>query len=186
MGNALDIAIIGYGTAGQALALLLGRDGHRVQVFERAAQPGPVGAGFLLQPTGLQVLWQMGLLPAALMHGAPVTRLYGETPCGRGVMDMRYQGLGAGLFGLGMQRGALFTLLDQAMGSKVQLHRGTRVVEVDHEGGMLLDEHGKRHGPLDLIIAADGSACADVNPSRSEEELYRYCYRPDLQDYYGR
>ena len=158
MGNALDIAIIGYGTAGQVLALLLGRDGHRVQVFERAAQPGPVGAGFLLQPTGLQVLWQMELLPAALMHGAPVTRLYGETPCGRGVMDMRYQGLGAGLFGLGMQRGALFTLLDQAMGSEVQLHRGTRVVEVDHEGGMLLDEHGKRHGPFDLVIAADGSA----------------------------
>ena len=158
MGNVLDIAIIGYGTAGQALALLLSRDGHRVQVFERAAQPGPVGAGFLLQPTGLQVLWQMDLLPAALAHGAPVTRLYGETPCGRGVMDMRYAGLGAGLFGLGMQRGALFTLLDQAMGSGVELHHGTRVVEVDHERGLLLDEHGRRHGPFDLVIAADGSA----------------------------
>ena len=42
MGNVLDIAIIGYGTAGQALALLLSRDGHRVQVFERAAQPLPM------------------------------------------------------------------------------------------------------------------------------------------------
>ena len=158
MGNALDIAIIGYGTAGQALALLLSRDGHRVQVFERAAQPGPVGAGFLLQPTGLQVLWQMGLLPAALAHGAPVTRLYGETPCGRGVMDMRYEGLGSGLFGLGLQRGALFTLLDQAIGSGVQLHRGTRVVEVDHDSGVLQDGQGRRHGPFDLVIAADGSA----------------------------
>ena len=47
------IAIVGYGTAGQALALLLSRDGHAVEVFERAPQLGPVGAGFLLQPTGL-------------------------------------------------------------------------------------------------------------------------------------
>ncbi|HVK53265.1 MAG TPA: NAD(P)-binding protein, partial [Pseudoxanthomonas sp.] len=38
-----DVAVIGYGTAGQALALLLARDGHRVQVFEQAAQLGPVG-----------------------------------------------------------------------------------------------------------------------------------------------
>ena len=53
----LHIAIVGYGTAGQAAALLLARDGHRVEVFERAPEPGPVGAGFLLQPTGLQVLW---------------------------------------------------------------------------------------------------------------------------------
>ena len=52
----LHIAIVGYGTAGQAAALLLARDGHRVEVFERAPEPGPVGAGFLLQTTGLQVL----------------------------------------------------------------------------------------------------------------------------------
>ena len=86
----------------------------RYEVFERAAEPGPVGAGFLLQPTGLQVLWQMGLLPAALEYGAPVTRLYGETIQGRGVMDMRYRRLDARMHGLGMQRGALFTLLADA------------------------------------------------------------------------
>jgi len=50
------IAIVGYGTAGQALSILLSRDHHQVHVFERAARPGPVGAGFLLQPTGLDVL----------------------------------------------------------------------------------------------------------------------------------
>ena len=158
MARRMNIAIIGYGTAGQALAVLLTRDGHRVEVFERAAEPGPVGAGFLLQPTGLQVLWQMGLLDAALTHGAPVTRLYGETPEGRGVMDMRYRGLDARLFGLGMQRGALFTLLAEAWETSAHLHRGTRVTEVDHVSGRLLDEHGRQHGPFDLVIAADGSA----------------------------
>ena len=154
----LNIAIVGYGTAGQALSVLLSRDGHRIEVFERAAQPGPVGAGFLLQPTGLQVLWQMDLLPAALRHGAPVTRLYGETPSGRGVMDMRYAGLDPRLHGLGMQRGALFALLADAWQGSAGLHRGTRVDRVDHETGMLLDEHGRSHGPFDLVVAADGSA----------------------------
>lgn len=172
MGSTLNIAVIGYGTAGQSLALLLARDGHQVEVFERAPQPGPVGAGFLLQPTGLQMLWQMGLLPAALAHGAPVKRLYGETRNGRGVMDMRYEGLDARLFGLGMQRGALFTLLDQALGNSAQLHRGTRVVEVDEQTGRLKDEHGRSHGPFDLVIAADGSA-SQLRKQVSSEGLDR-------------
>ncbi|MEQ9728908.1 FAD-dependent monooxygenase, partial [Pseudomonas sp. WHRI 8822A] len=67
-----------------------------------------------MQPSGLQVLWKMGLLEQALQHGAPVRRLYGETPCGRAVMDMRYRDLDARLMGLGMQRGALFALLRDA------------------------------------------------------------------------
>jgi len=169
VGLNLNIAIVGYGTAGQALAILLSRDGHRVEVFERAAEPGPVGAGFLLQPTGLQVLWQMGLLPAALAHGAPVTRLYGETPAGRGVMDMRYQDLDPGIYGLGMQRGALFNLMADAWEGHAGLHRGTRVVSVDADSGRLVDEHGCKHGPFDLVIAADGSASqlrASVSASR--------------------
>ena len=154
----LHIAVVGYGTAGQAAAVLLSRDGHRVEVFERAPQPGPVGAGFLLQPTGLQVLWRMGLLDAALAHGAPVRRLYGETPRGRAVMDMRYGGLDARLFGLGMQRGALFSLLAQAWTDLDTLHRGTCIEAIDEATRRIRDDSGRWHGPFDLVVAADGSA----------------------------
>lgn len=158
MKDRLDIAIVGYGTAGQSLALLLSRDGHRVQVFERAAQPGPVGAGFLLQPSGLQALWQMQLLPAVFRHGAPVRRLYGETPCGRAVMDMRYEALDTRLCGLGMQRGALFALLDAAWSEREALHVDSRIVTIDDQQRRLQDQHGQWHGPFDLVIATDGSA----------------------------
>lgn len=99
MTERLRIAVIGYGTAGQAVSILLTRDGHEVEIFERVPTPGPVGAGFLLQPSGLQVLWQMGLLDAVRAHAAPVHRLYGDTPCERAVMDMRYDGLDARLHG---------------------------------------------------------------------------------------
>jgi len=123
----LDIAIVGYGTAGQAAAILLGRDGHRVHVFERAPELGPVGAGFLLQPVGLRVLWEMGLLEPALRHGRRIGRLHGATREGRVVMDMRYAGLDARLFGLGMQRGALFALLAEAWPGLDTVRRGCRI-----------------------------------------------------------
>lgn len=152
------IAIVGYGTAGQALSVLLSRDHHQVHVFERAAAPGPVGAGFLLQPSGLDVLWQMGLLPQVLQHGAAVRRLYGETPCGRAVMDMHYAGLHAHLHGIGMQRGALFSLLADAWEQPGNLQADTTIVDVDTANGRVRDARGHWHGPYDLVIAADGSA----------------------------
>ena len=49
---------------------MLAADGHQVEVFERTAELGPVGAGFLLQPAGQLLLWQLGLLDAALHRGA--------------------------------------------------------------------------------------------------------------------
>ena len=166
----LRIAIVGYGSAGQAAAVQLGEDGHEVTVFERVPQPGPVGAGFLLQPSGLQVLWKMGLLEPVLRHGARVERLFGDTPCGRAVMDMRYAGLDRRLYGVGLQRGALFSILDAAWrGRGHGLRAGCEIVEVDHAHGRLRDAEGETHGPFDLVVVADGAASrlrAQVAPPR--------------------
>ncbi|HET7930124.1 MAG TPA: NAD(P)/FAD-dependent oxidoreductase, partial [Rhodanobacteraceae bacterium] len=158
MGKRLRIAIIGYGTAGQASALLLSADGHDVEVFERAPALGPVGAGFLLQPTGLSVLWELGLLEAALGHGAAITRLHGANQRGRAVMDMRYGDLDARLFGLGMQRGALFEILDAAWQAGRCIHPGCAITAVDADRGALTDSDGQIHAGYDLVIVADGSA----------------------------
>lgn len=158
MTKRLRVAIVGYGTGGQAIALMLSGDGHDVEVFERAPLLGPVGAGFLLQPVGLEVLWQLDLLDAALAHGAPVTRLYGETSRGRAVMDMRYRELDQRLFGLGMQRGALFGLLDAAWQVGRQIHCGCEIASVDPDLGTLRDTSGKRFSGYDLIVIADGAA----------------------------
>jgi 2-polyprenyl-6-methoxyphenol hydroxylase-like FAD-dependent oxidoreductase len=156
--TALHIAIVGFGTAGQAAAVLLARDGHKVEIFEQTREPGPVGAGVLLQPVGLQVLWEMGLLADVLAHGRRVNRLHGETASGRTVMDMRYARLDGRMSGLGMQRGALFAILGGALGANAQLHCGQRIVEVSDDGRRIRDEAGHSHGPFDLVIAADGSA----------------------------
>lgn len=162
MTTPLDIAIVGYGTAGQALAVLLSQDGHRLQVFEQAPEPRPVGAGFLLQPTGLGALWQMGLLDAVLKNGRRIDRLYGDTPRGdgpRAVMDMRYAELDARLFGWGLQRGALFEALREAWPGHAGISAGSRIDRAEDDG-TLVDASGQRHGPFDLVIAADGAHSA--------------------------
>ncbi len=155
-----QVAIVGYGTGGQAAALALARAGHQIQVFERVPDPGPVGAGFLLQPTGLQALWRLGLLEAACALGASVARLHGETAEGRAVMDMRYADLDPRLTGIGMQRGALFALLHRAIAGEqgIALRSDCAIVELDCEAGRIRDAQGRWHGPYDLVVVADGAA----------------------------
>jgi 2-polyprenyl-6-methoxyphenol hydroxylase-like FAD-dependent oxidoreductase len=154
----MRIAIVGYGTAGQALAALLAKDDHQLDVFERAPVLGPVGAGILLQPTGLWVLWRMGLLDEALKFGAPVRRLFGDTITGKPVMDMRYAALDPRLAGLGMQRGALFQLLKMAWPDADTVRCGHDIVSISEDGRCLTDDTGLRHGPYDLVVIANGSA----------------------------
>lgn len=157
MERALDIAIVGYGTAGQAAAVFLQRQGHRLEVFERAPALGPIGAGLLLQPTGQDVLAELGLLDVALACGEPVERLFGGTRAGHVVMDMRYRELDAACFGLGMQRGALFSLLHETYADRMAVRTGKSIAAVER-GEMLRDADGGRHGPYELILVADGAA----------------------------
>src|SRR5262249_37158210 len=135
MGNAaMRIAIVGYGTAGQAAAIFLARDGHDVEVFERSPELKPVGAGFLLQPTGLGVMSRLGLREAAIARGARIERLHGANAAGRMIMDMRYADHAPKSFGLGMTRGALFALLHAACVHAARIHTGARIERTSEDG----------------------------------------------------
>jgi 2-polyprenyl-6-methoxyphenol hydroxylase-like FAD-dependent oxidoreductase len=153
----LDIAIIGYGTAGQAASLYLQRAGHRIHHVEQAPALRPVGAGFLLQPTGLSVLDELGLGDAVRRCGARIARLYGENERGRTIMDMRYADLDPRWHGLGMQRGALFEVLRRADGRAASVQVGVQVEHVDAGRGTYTTNDGREHGPFDLILVANGA-----------------------------
>ncbi|MBI2737523.1 MAG: FAD-dependent monooxygenase [Rhodospirillales bacterium] len=155
----LDIAVVGCGVAGQAAATLLADTGHRVTIYERFTQPQPVGAGLLLQPTGLAVLRQLGLADAAIAGGARIAGLEARTHRGRSILDLRYADLHPLAFAVGIPRATLFDLLHARLGkSTAKLVTGAEIVDVDQTH--LVEENGARHGPFDLIVAADGAHSA--------------------------
>lgn len=155
MQGRLRIAIVGYGTAGQAAAIMLRAQGHTLTVFEQAPALRPVGAGFLLQPTGFGVLFRMGLHEAVLEHGQRIERLHGCNHRHRTVMDMRYADHAPDCFGMGMTRGSLFTVLRDAYPDAVLI--GVCIEQVTDDGRCLLDDKGESYGPFDLIVVANGA-----------------------------
>lgn len=150
----MRIAIIGCGTGGPAAALLLHRQGHEVVLYERVSDPGPVGAGILLQPTGMEVLRRLGLLQTVLPRGSRVDRLYGRSSYGRVVIDLGYADLRSGLFGLGIHRGALFgALLDAVHAEGIPLRTGVEVEGLDERPDGVIVQ-GERY---DRVVVASGA-----------------------------
>ncbi len=160
---ALDVAVIGCGTAGAAAALFLARAGHRVAVFERVPEPGPVGAGILVQPTGQAVLARLGLLDQVRDRAAPVTRLLSVRRSGRAVVDLAYDELpGAAAVGLGTHRGLLFQVLFDAIAAEpgIALRVGCDVEAIAppvRGRRALVGANGEALGDFDLVVVAGGA-----------------------------
>ena len=157
----LAIAVVGAGTAGAAAAILLARAGHAIALFERVALPGPVGAGITLQPTGQAVLARLGMLEAITARATRIDGLLCRRPDGRAVIDLRYADVDPALHAYGLHRGVLFEALLAAARAepRIALRCGVAIAatEVAGDGRWLVDADAARHGPFDLVIAADGS-----------------------------
>jgi 2-polyprenyl-6-methoxyphenol hydroxylase-like FAD-dependent oxidoreductase len=143
-----------------AAARALARKGHAVVLLEAFQQPRPLGSGLLLQPSGLAALRQLGLAEQVVARGARVERLDGRDLRGRLIMDMRYADWRADAFGIGVHRATLFDVLHDGLEPVgVELRTGIEVTGFeDPAAPVLIDAAGGRHGPFDLVIAADGSA----------------------------
>ncbi len=156
----LRIAIAGAGTAGLAAAAFLCRDGHDVQLYERFAEPRPVGAGLMLQPTGLACLASLGLDRAMIERGQVIDRIDGRTIAGARIFDAGYTELGPHYFGLGVRRGALFGLLHdevRRLGIPVSAATDIRSSRCEADRRLLADAGGKELGPFDLVVDGTGA-----------------------------
>lgn len=160
----LEVAIVGAGTAGPAAAIFLAKAGHRVRFFERAPVNLPVGAGFLLQPTGMRVLEELGLLEGLLPQTRVIRRLHCLDRRERALLDLHYADVAEGLHGAGTHRATLLNLLlgaAEASGATVQWNRPIAHLKRDADGRCrLTDSHGGEEGPFDLVLLCDGAQSA--------------------------
>lgn len=159
MAKKLKIGIIGCGTAGLAAAAYLTKDNHDVSLFEKFDEPKPLGAGLLLQPTGLACLACLGLDQKAIEYGAPINNLYGRAANDRVIFDISYQNLKPHYFGLGIHRGALFTILyGEVLRLKVPIKTGCDIKQtvLKHDKRFIVAQEGEEYGPFDLVIDASG------------------------------
>lgn len=185
----MRVAVIGCGTGGPAVAALLARRSREqgrawdVTIFERAPHLAPVGAGILLQPSGMRVLRELGVLERAVELGARVDSLLGTTREGKLVLNVAYADLAGlrkrrrdrrvhdapdesdpplDLFGLGVHRAMLMELLvGAAREAGVRIECGVDVVGI--EGFVrprLRTASGAMLGPFDLVIIASGARSA--------------------------
>ncbi|APE28181.1 FAD-dependent oxidoreductase [Aurantiacibacter gangjinensis] len=156
----LDIAITGCGIAGLASAILLRRQRHTVTLYERFAEPKPIGSGLMIQPTGLAVLQSMGLAQEAAERGAPVDALLGLNTEGEPVLEASYGDLGMPeAVGLGIHRSNLFGILYKSAreaGATIQTGRDVQDTDIAGDGRILHFANGSASRPHDLVIDAAG------------------------------
>ncbi|HSH91115.1 MAG TPA: NAD(P)/FAD-dependent oxidoreductase [Ramlibacter sp.] len=142
----MRVAVVGAGFAGLAAACMLARSGHRVSLYDKFDKPESVGAGILIQPSGLAAMRVLGIDEAVLQSGARIDHLWGVNRFEWPVVNIRYDRWQAGSFGIGLHRGVLFDALwHSARDSGVKIFTGHEVREL-----------AEMQGGHDLVVIADG------------------------------
>lgn len=152
-----DVLISGGGVAGSALAILLGRRGLQVELFERCHFPKEKPCGEGLMPAGVAVLNRLGVGQA--VGGAP---FYGvRYHFGRHVTEGRFpRTAGLPVSGCGQRRKHLDEVLFRTAASVpgVIAHTGAHVDGPLRENGrvvgLFVDGQPRRAA---LVVAADGA-----------------------------
>ncbi len=155
--DGMRVAVVGCGAAGAAVAVLLKRAGQEVVVFEQAPECRAVGAGFLMQPSGMDVLRELGIYEDVISHASKVGRLHVLERDGCDLMELRYEELGKGLFGAGLHRPVVMdALIGLVEKEGVEIRWGIRV-----EGALRVSDGWEVEGEkFDLLVVADGARSA--------------------------
>jgi monooxygenase len=159
-----DFCIVGAGPAGLVLALLLLRSGVRVTVLERARSFEREYRGEILQPGGLALLDQLGVLKGARGRGSYEHRRFQLVEGGRALIDIDYRRLAAPYnFLLSIpQRHMLEELIDHCRRfDGFDYLPGTRLTELLRAGDQIRGvvgngPAGRRAISAHCVVGADG------------------------------
>ena len=167
------IAIAGAGIAGLATAIHLTRLGQQVSVFEHVADPTPVGAGLLLQPSGQAMLAELNLLDAIKAKAARVDSLEGYSGQWKS-LDLHYQRIDPTWFGLGVHRASLHQTLWQCameLGVPIHLGQGVSAFKQDDRGVQFSVANSGLEGQSVSEYCADALIIANGTRSHLRDQL---------------
>jgi len=157
-----NVVIAGGGIGGMTAALLLGSAGASVRLLERVAEPAAVGAGILLQPNGLAVLYALGLgeqLQRAAWRTPPAAI---RDPTGSVLLELPLPDFGHGLdHALVLRRSHLYGVLLAAVHAHpaITVRLGTQVIWASPDGTVRSRRQGvEAASTAELVVGADGEA----------------------------
>lgn len=155
------VTVVGAGVGGAATALLCARAGADVLLLERLAEPKAVGAGILLQPNGLAVLYGLGLEAALRAHGCVARDAEIVDAAGRRIVRTPVPDFGAGIdHALCLRRSRLLGVLADAIAAepRIRARFGAEVTTATPDGRVAWRDVAGPGGEVgaDLVVGADG------------------------------
>lgn len=154
------IVIVGGAIGGLTAALLLADAEARITLLERRPAPELGGAGIMLQPNGLAVLYGLGFAPALQQHAYRLSHLRIQDALGRVILQSQVPDFGEGLdHVLVLRRSHLLTALIDAVRSHpgITIHFQAEALDANSDGQVSarIDER-IRTLEADVVIGADG------------------------------
>lgn len=125
------------------------------------------------------MLRELGAADRMLSLGHRIDQLSGRNRAGVAVLDLAYAEIGESVSGLAVNRGALFeTLMTAVSRAGVNVQAGVRMLRSERVTGgrVLIAADGRRYGPFDLVIAADGARSAMREPLGIQSQLRPYAW----------
>lgn len=191
MADRFDVAIVGARCAGSPLATMLARAGLSVCLLDRAHFPSETPSTHMIQPCGVQILDQLGLLDGILAAGAvPLDRLSLVND------DVRIEATAEAPLSpaLCMRRVTLDELLvDAAAAAGAEVRTGSRVTQLITDGDRVTGmqtSSGPVYAPL--VVGADGrhstvASCVGAREYHrtSPGKLYAWAYFEGVADREG-
>ncbi len=160
MTSVRSVLVVGGGTAGCALATLLGRAGVAVEIVERKPDFTTYGSGITLQGAALRVLREVGVWEELRRHGFEFNSLGLRSADGRLIAEIPDTRTGGPDLPatLGAYRPKLAEILSAAAvdaGAKVRLGTTVESFRQDADGVDVVFSDGDT-GRYDLLVGADG------------------------------
>jgi 2-polyprenyl-6-methoxyphenol hydroxylase-like FAD-dependent oxidoreductase len=163
----LKALIVGAGIGGLAAAIALRRDGHEVQIVERAVALEEVGAGLSMSPNALAALDRLALGEEIRRRGGVARRILLRNRRGAILNEIDTHGREWEI--VGVHRADLQDVLLRAAGDVTLGTRAVGFAEKRDSVGLRLDDGSDVEG--DILIGADGVRSVVRKQLKGEEPL---------------